>query len=249
MSGHSKWSSIKHKKGLKDARRGKLFTKLIREVTVAAKHGGGDPASNSRLRLAVQAARDQNMPLDTVNRAIARGAGGGDGIDYEEVIYEGYGPANVAVVIEALTDNRNRTVASLRQTFGKFNGNMGATNSVQFMFDRKGTLLISKDAIGEDQLTEHVLEVGAEDLDTSGEDYFVICAPEDFARVKTYLEEQGVPILSAELTRLPQTQVPIADKQQAEAVLNFLDMLEDDDDVQNVFANFDIDDAVLAELS
>jgi len=249
MSGHSKWSSIKHKKGLKDAKRGKLFTKLIREVTVAARMGGGDPAANPRLRLAVGVARENNMPQDTITRAIARGAGGGDDTHYEEVVYEGYGPAKVAVVIEALTDNRNRTVASIRHTFGKYNGSLGSTNSVQFMFDRKGTLLIAKEAVDEDRLTELVLEAEADDLDASGEEYFITCEPEHLEAVRSHLEEAGVPVLAAELSRLPQTRVPIADREEAQKVLQFLETLEEDDDVQKVFANFDMDDALLAELA
>ncbi|MDH5752497.1 MAG: YebC/PmpR family DNA-binding transcriptional regulator [Deltaproteobacteria bacterium] len=248
MSGHSKWSSIKHKKAAVDAKRGKIFTKLIREITVAAKMGGGDMEANPRLRLAVGVARGKNMPKDTIDRAIKKGAGGNDGVDFEEVIYEGYGPHNVAVVVEALTDNRNRTASSIRHVFTKHNGNLGATNSVQYMFDRKGTFTLSKDAGDEDTITEWVLESGADDLEDDGDTWFVTCALENFDSVKTYLEEKGLDISEAELQRLPQTKVNLTDKEQAQKVLGFLELLEEDDDVQKVFANFEIDENLLAEL-
>lgn len=249
MSGHSKWSSIKHKKAATDAKRGKVFTKLIREITVAAKMGGEDPSANPRLRAAIQSARGQNMPMDTVNRAIKKGAGGNDGLDYEEVIYEGFGPSNVAVVISALTDNRNRTIASIRTAFNKFNGTLGSPNSVLHMFDRKGTLQIEKSVVDEDTLTEVILEAGAEDLDTSGEDYLVISEIDAFEEVKSALEEKGWPIKEAQLSQLPHSRTIISDREDAEKVMNFLDMLEEDDDIQRIFTNFDIDDAILAELS
>jgi YebC/PmpR family DNA-binding regulatory protein len=249
MSGHSKWSSIKHKKAAQDARRGKLFTKLIREVTVAARHGGGDPEANPRLRLAINQARNNNMPMDTINRAIAKGSGTADGEDYEEVIYEGYGPNNVAVVIEALTDNRNRTIASIRHTFGKHNGNLGATNSVQYMFERKGTLTVPKEGLDEDALTEYVLEGGGEDLEDQEDSFLVICPLEAFESLRSLLEEKGVTIGSAELQRLPQARVTLSSKEDAEKVLTFLEALEEDDDVQKVFSNLDIDEAILAELT
>ena len=249
MSGHSKWSSIKHKKAAVDAKRGKIFTKLIREITVAAKRGGAELEANPRLRLAVNNARSQNMPGDTIQRAITKGAGGTDGADFEEVIYEGYGPNNIAVVIETLTDNRNRTVASLRFAFQKHNGNMGATNSVQYMFDRKGTLLISKEAIDEETLTEYILEAGAEDLEDQGDHFLVISPLESFETVKNFLEQKEVALAAADLQRLPQTRVVIDSKEEAEKVISFLDVLEEDDDVQKVFSNFDIDEATLQELS
>ncbi len=248
MSGHSKWSSIKHKKAAADAKRGKAFTKLIREITVAAKHGGGDQEANPRLRLAVVQARGQNMPNDTIQRAINKGVGGNDGVDFEEVIYEGYGPNNVAVVIEALTDNRNRTIASIRTAFGKYDGNLGATNSVQYMFDRKGTFVVSKEAIDEETLTEYILDAGAEDLEDQGDSFLVIAEMDTFEVVKSYLEDKNVPLESAELQRLPQTRVPIDSKEDAEKVIHFLELLEDDDDVQKVFSNFDIAEGILAEL-
>jgi len=249
MSGHSKWSSIKHKKAATDAKRGKIFTKLIREVTVAAKAGGGDPEANPRLRLAVDKARAQNMPNDTIQRAIKKGVGGNDGVEYEEVIYEGYGPSQIAVVIEALTDNRNRTAAAIRHTFTKFNGNLGATNSVQYMFDRKGTVTVPKEKVDEETLTEHILEGGAEDLEDQGDAFMVICPMENFEEVKAYLDQKGIDSESAELQRLPQTRVTVSEKEEAEKVLGFLDALEEDDDVQKVFSNFDIDEDVMAELA
>ncbi len=248
MSGHSKWSTIKHKKAGKDARRGKLFTKLIREITVAAKAGGGDVKANPRLRLAVNNARGNSMPTDTINRAISKGVGGADGVEYEQVTYEGYGPSNIAVVVEALTDNRNRTAASLRTAFHKHNGNLGSTNTVMYMFARKGLLRIPKDATDEDKLTEIILEAGAEDLDTEGPDFVVTCPVEALEDVKAALERQSIAIRTSELAHVPQTKVMIDDKEKAEQVLGFLDILEEDDDVQNVFSNFDIPDSVLAEL-
>jgi len=249
MSGHSKWSSIKHKKAAADSKRGKVFTKLIREITSAARQGGADPGANPRLRLAMDKARASNMPNDTVQRAISKGSGEDDGVNYEEVIYEGYGPASVAVVIEALTDNRNRTASTIRTAFTKANGNLGGTNSVQYMFDRKGTFAVRKDAMDEDTLTEHALEAGAENLADDGDTWLLTCPLEDFDAVRTALEEAGVPLDSAELQRLPQTRVTISNREDAEKVLTFLETLEEDDDVQKVFSNFDIDEQLLAELA
>ena len=249
MSGHSKWSTIKHKKGAKDAKRGKLFTKLIREITVAAKAGGDDPETNPRLRTAVTTARGSNMPTDTIARAIKKGAGGNDGVDYEEIVYEGYGPHNAAVVVEALTDNRNRTASSVRATFTKYAGNLGSTNSVLYMFDHVGTIRVNQEGIDEDTLTEHVLEGGGEDLETDGEQFVIRTALEQFDAVKTYLESKGVTIAEAELIWHPQTKVVISDPEKAEKVINFLEALEDDDDVQKVHTNLDIDQAVLEQIA
>jgi len=249
MSGHSKWSSIKHRKAAVDSKRGKIFTKIIREITVAAKIGGPDPDANPRLRAAVLNARGQNMPNDTVARAIKKGSGGNDGVDYEEVTYEGFGPANVAVVVEALTDNRNRTIASIRTAFNKYNGSLGSSNSVLFMFDRKGSVLIPQSAIDEDSLTETVLEAGGEDLELIGEDYQIICSIEDFEVVKSAIDAKGLPVKESGLTHVPQNKTVISEKEDAEKVMNFIDMLEEDDDVQKVYTNFDIDDKLLAEFS
>ena len=249
MSGHSKWSSIKHKKGAKDARRGKLFSKLIREITVAAKMGGAELDANPRLRQAVNNARAANLPQDTVMRAVTKGAGGADGVDYAEVIYEGYGPHNAAVVIEALTDNRNRTASSIRSTFSKYDGNLGASNSVLFMFDHVGTIVIDRSAIDEDTLTDYVLEAGGEDLESGDEGYIVSTRLEAFEPVKSFLESKGLEIKESELIWQPQSKVMIGDKAQAERVINFLEALEDDDDVQKVHTNLDIDQNVLTELA
>ncbi|MCH8884335.1 MAG: YebC/PmpR family DNA-binding transcriptional regulator [SAR324 cluster bacterium] len=249
MSGHSKWSSIKHKKGAKDARRGKLFSKLIREITVAAKMGGGELDANPRLRQAINNARAANLPQDTAMRAVTKGAGGADGVDYAEVIYEGYGPHNAAVVIEALTDNRNRTASSIRSTFSKYDGNLGASNSVLFMFDHVGTIVIDRSAIDEDTLTDYVLEAGGEDLESGDEGYIVSTRLEAFEPVKSFLESKGLEIKESELIWQPQSKVMIGDKAQAERVINFLEALEDDDDVQKVHTNLDIDQNVLTELA
>ena len=249
MSGHSKWSSIKHKKAAQDAKRGKIFTKLIREITVAARAGGGDPGGNPRLRAAIQTARGQNMPMDTINRAVSKGAGGTDGDSYEEVIYEGFGPGNVAVVIRTLTDNRNRTIAAIRTAFNKFNGTLAAANAVQHMFDRKGVLVIPRSAVDEETLTEWILEAGAEDLEVGEEEYLVTCSVEEFEEVKAALEARELALESAELALLPTMRVEIGNREEAEKVLNFLDMLEDEDDVQQVFSNFDIPPEILAELA
>ena len=249
MSGHSKWSTIKHRKAAIDSKRAKIFTKLIREITVAAKMGGGDMDANSRLRLAIAVARGQNMPNDTIQRAIAKGTGAGDTANYEQVIYEGYGPNNVAVVIEALTDNRNRTASTIRTAFGKNGGSMGATNSVQYMFARKGTFRLEKSAGDEDTLTEWVLDAGADDLEDEGDAWFITCSLAAFDKVRTYLEGKGAKILSGELQRIPQTLVKLTDKEQATKVLAFLEALEDDDDVQKVFSNADLDERLMGELA
>jgi YebC/PmpR family DNA-binding regulatory protein len=249
MSGHSKWSSIKHKKAAQDAKRGKVFTKLIREITAAARRGGGDADGNPRLRLALDKARAANVPNDTTQRAIAKGVGGGEGDDFQEVVYEGYGPAKVAVVIEALTDNRNRTASTIRTAFTKHHGSLGSTNSVQYMFERKGTFRVAKAALDEETLTDYVLEAGADDLQDDGESWLVTCPLEAFDTVRAYLEGKAVALEAAELARLPQTRVTIEDRELAEQVLSFLDALEEDDDVQKVFSNFDIDERLLEELA
>jgi YebC/PmpR family DNA-binding regulatory protein len=248
MSGHSKWSSIKHKKAAVDAKRGKIFTKLIREITVAARIGGGDPEANPRLRLALDKARGQNLPNDTVRRAIAKGVGEEDGESYEEVIYEGYGPHRIAVVVEALTDNRNRTASSIRHTFTKFDGNLGSSNSVLYMFDHRGVLTVSADAIDEDTLTEYALEAGVEDLEREEDTYYLTCPFAQLGPVRAFLEGKEVPVESAELQRLPQMRVLIEDKEEAQKVLSFLETLEEDDDVQKVYSNLDLPEPLLAEL-
>lgn len=249
MSGHSKWSTIKHRKGAQDAKRGKIFTKLIKEITIAARLGGGDIDANPRLRAAVANAKGQSMPKDNIERAIKKGTGDLEGSSYEEILYEGYGPSNVAIIVETMTDNRNRTIASVRSTFGKMGGNLGSSNSVQYMFDRFGLIYVEKSTIGEDELTEIVIEAGAEDINTSDpERYEVITAATDFAQVRGELEDKGVVMAEANLGWVPQNRVEIDDLKKAEQVMRLIDTLEDNDDVQSVFSNFDISDAVIEQM-
>ncbi len=238
MSGHNKWSTIKHKKGAADAKRGKIFTKLIKEISIAAKLGGGDPAANPRLRTAIDKAKGENMPKDNIERAIKKGAGGMEGVTYEEIVYEGYGPGGVAVLVEVMTDNRNRTVSEVRSIFTKANGNMGETGCVAWMFDQRGLILYDR-SVDFDQLFEAALEAGAEDVAEADEQLEVITDPAAFIEVREALEAKGFKHLSAEITMIPQTMVPLEGKQ-AESMLRLMDRLEDNDDVQNVYANFDI---------
>ncbi len=246
MAGHSKWANIKHRKGAQDAKRGKVFTKLIKEITVAAKIGGGDLEGNPRLRTAVDKAKSENMPKDTIDRAIKKGTGGLDGVDYEEGTFEGYGPGGVAVIVEFMTDNRTRTVADVRHIFNKHNGSLGVTGSVSFLFDRKG--LIAFDTEQDfDTIFEAALEAGAEDVKDEEDAYEVITDPTDFMAVRDALEEQDLTWSSAEITMIPQTVVALEGKP-AEQMLKMMDKLEDNDDVQNVYANFDISDEVIAEV-
>lgn len=241
MSGHSKWHSIKHKKAKEDAKRGKIFTKLTRELITAARIGGGDPEKNPRLRNAIAAARAGNLPMDNIQRAIKRGTGEIEGVSYEEGTFEGYGPGGVAVMIEVLTDNRNRTVSDLRRIFLKGGGNLGESGCVSWMFDRKGVLNVPKDTISEDDLIEMMIETGAEDV--RGEEdsaiYEVYCDPSVFESVKKALKERDVSIEYSEVTMIPQSTVKLLSKQ-AEQMLKLMTALEDNDDVQHVYANFDI---------
>ena len=249
MSGHSKWSTIKHRKAAQDAKRGKVFTKLIKELTIAARMGGSELDANPRLRTAVANAKSQSMPKDNIDRAIKKGVGELDGVIYEEIIYEGYGPHNVAIIVEVMTDNRNRSIASVRHAFNKYNGNLGSANSVQYMFDRLGSIIVNKTVIDEDSLTELILEAGAEDLKTENPDSFqVITAPEDFDLVRSYLEEKDVAMLSAEVIWNPQNRVEIDELKKAEQEIQLIEILEDDDDVNSVHSNFDISENVMAEL-
>jgi len=238
MSGHNKWSTIKHKKGAADAKRGKIFTKIIKEISVAAKLGGGDPAANPRLRTAIDKAKGENMPKDNIERAIKKGTGGMEGVTYEEIVYEGYGPGGVAVLVEVMTDNRNRTVSDVRSIFTKCNGNMGEAGCVAWMFDKKGLILYDK-SVDFDQLFESALEAGAEDVVEADEQIEVITEPSGFMEVRDALESKGFKHQSAEVTMIPQTQIVLEGKQ-AESMLKMMDRLEDCDDVQNVYANFDI---------
>jgi YebC/PmpR family DNA-binding regulatory protein len=241
MSGHSKWSTIKHKKGAADAKRGRLFTKLIKEITMSAKVGGGSIESNPRLRSAVAAAKKASMPSDNIDKAIKRGTGELEGVTYEEITYEGYGPGGAAILVEAMTDNKNRTTAEIRHLLTKYGGNMGAAGSVAFQFHKKGTLSVEKSAASEDALMELALEAGAEDFKTDDADaYEIITDPGAFEAVKAKLEEKKIPVQTAEIQMVPQSTVAVADK--GPALLKLLDMLEDNDDVQKVWSNGDIED-------
>lgn len=246
MSGHSKWASIKHKKGAADAKRGQLFTKLIKEITAAAKAGGGSPEGNPRLRLAVAKAKEANMPKDNIEKAIKRGTGELPGIVYEEVAYEGYAPGGVAVLVEALTDNKNRTTAEVRNLFSRNGGNLAGAGSVAWIFQKKGYLLIDKSRIEEDRLMEIVVGAGAEDLQSGGVAYEITTPPKDFEAVKQALANAGIEWQSADLTMLPSSTVPINDESAAKKILSFMDALEEHDDVSHAYANFDIPDPILA---
>ncbi len=238
MSGHNKWSTIKHKKGAADAKRGKIFTKIIKEISVAAKLGGGDPAANPRLRTAVDKAKAENMPKDNIERAIKKGTGGMEGVVYEEIVYEGYGPGGAAVLVEVMTDNRNRSVSDIRSIFTKNNGNMGESGCVSWMFSKKGLITFEKN-IDFDQLFEAAIEAGAEDVTEEDEQFEVTTDPSSFIEVRESLAAKGLKPVNAEITMIPQTLVPLEGKQ-AESMIRLMDRLEDNDDVQNVYSNFDI---------
>jgi YebC/PmpR family DNA-binding regulatory protein len=246
MAGHSKWANIKHRKGAQDAKRGKIFTKLIKEITVAAKIGGGDLEANARLRLAVDKGKQANMPKDNIERAIKKGTGDLDGVTYEEGTFEGYGPGGVAVIVEFLTDNRTRTVADVRHAFNKFGGSLGVSGSVAFMFDRKGQIIFGEESDFE-TVFEAALEAGAEDVKEEDGIIEVVTSPTDFESVRNTLAEQGLPCQSAEITMIPQNRNPISGKQ-AESLMKMIDILEDNDDVQNVHANFDISDEEMESI-
>ncbi|MBI5584394.1 MAG: YebC/PmpR family DNA-binding transcriptional regulator [Deltaproteobacteria bacterium] len=247
MSGHSKWSTIKRKKGAADAKRGKAFSKVIKEITVAARMGGGDPSGNPRLRAAVLAAKAENMPKDNIDRAIKKGTGDLDGVAYEETIYEGYGPGGVAILVQVLTDNKNRTVSEVRHIFTKNGGSMGESGSVAWLFDKKGCLVFEKGGVDEEALMEWGLEAGVEDIREQEKEWEVITAPESFEEIRSGLEGKPLVPQSAELTMLPKTTVTL-DGKQAEQMLRMMEALEDNDDVQQVYANFDIPDNVLEAL-
>jgi YebC/PmpR family DNA-binding regulatory protein len=248
MSGHSKWATIKHQKGAKDARRGKLFAKLIRAIEVAARTGGATPEGNPTLADAVQKAKDNSVPNDTIERAIKRGAGDLEGQQLELVTYEGYGPGGVAMLVEALTDNRNRTASAVRHAFAKGGGNMAEAGSVAYLFNRKGQIVIPAEGVDEDRVMEVALEAGAEDV-SSGDDGFVVTtAPNDLREVRAAFDRAGIAYQSAEVTMVPTLNVPL-DREGAVKVLRLLDALEDLDDTQDVYSNFDIPDDVMAEVS
>ncbi len=248
MSGHSKWHSIRHKKAAVDAKRGKLFTKVIKEISVAARIGGGDLESNPRLRTAVQSAKSVNMPLDNINRAVKKGTGELPGQSYEATTYEGYGPGGVAVFIEVLTDNKNRSVAEIRHLLAKHGGNLGETGSVNWIFERKGYVAIAAGKVEEEALLEVALEAGAEDMQSGEEGFEIYTSFEDFYKVRDAIEQAGIDVDSAQLTMIPSNSVSLEGRV-AERMLHLMDALEDHDDVQNVFANFEIDDAQLEALA
>jgi YebC/PmpR family DNA-binding regulatory protein len=250
MSGHSKWSSIKHKKGAADAKRGKLFSKLSRALIVAAREGGADPAANLALANAIEKARSYSMPKDTIERAIARGSrADSDADSFEQVTYEGYGPNGVAVIVEALTDNRNRTAADVRAAFTKHDGNLGGSGSVAWLFERRGLILVDADGVDEDDLTLAAAEGGAEDVERDGSSFRVTSAPEDLTSVRETIEASGLTVDSSELTLVPKTTVSLEDESAAKKTLRLIDALEENDDVQEVYANFDIPERVMEAVA
>ena len=250
MSGHSKWSSIKHKKGAADAKRGKLFSKLSRAIIVAAKEGGPDPAGNLALQNAVEKARSYSMPKENIERAIARGSGAdADAQAFETVVYEGYGPSGVAVIVEALTDNRNRTASDVRHLFSKHDGNLGGSGAVAWLFERRGIVLVDADGTDEDDLTLAAAEGGADDVRRDGSSFEVVAAPETLSAVREAIEQAGIEVQSAELTMVPKTTVEVSEEGTAKKILRLVDALEENDDVQDVYANFDIPERVLEAVA
>ena len=248
MSGHSKWATIRHKKGAADAKRGKIFTRLIKEVMVAARMGGGNPDGNPRLRAAVLAAKAENMPKENIDRAIKKGTGELEGVNYEEITYEGYGPAGVAVLVDIMTDNRNRTASEVRHIFSRNNGNLGEAGCVSWMFNKQGSIVLDKKIMPEEELMELALDAGAEDVKDQEDQFEVITSPEEFLNVKAVFDEKGITYELAEVTMSAQTTVRIEDAKTAQQILKLMDTLEDQDDVQNVYANFDIPDAIMESL-
>ncbi len=250
MSGHSKWHSIKHKKAREDAKRGKIFSKLIRELTVSARMGGGDPAMNPRLRTAIDRAKAENMPADNIERAIKKGTGELEGARYEEHTYEGYGPGGTAILVEVMTDNKNRCTAEIRHIFSKLNGNLGENGCVSWLFEKKGYFLVPADGVDEETLMEVALEAGAEDIveDEEGNQFEITTPPEAFSAVKEALDARNIAYQNAEITMIPKNTVRLEGKE-AEQALKLMDALEDNDDVQHVYANFDISPEVMESLS
>jgi YebC/PmpR family DNA-binding regulatory protein len=248
MSGHSKWATIKHKKGALDAKRGKIFTRLIKEISIAAKNGGGDPDSNPRLRTAILAAKSENMPADNIKRAIQRGTGELPGVNFEEFALEGYGPGGVAVLLDINTDNRNRTVSEIRHVFGKNGGNMASAGAVSYLFHKKGDIVIPKSASSEDDLMGIVLEAGADDLRDDGDNWEVVTEPGSFEAVVEAVKKAGIEPASASVAMIPQNYIKL-EGQQASTMIRLMEALEEHDDVQNVHANFDIDQKLLEEVA
>ncbi len=249
MAGHSKWHNIRHKKARMDAKRGQIFTKLIREITVAARQGGGDPEFNPRLRMAIEKAKEHNMPMENIERAIKRGTGELEGVTYEEVTYEGYGPEGVAIIVECLTDNRNRTTGEVRHIFSKYGGNLGTTGCVSFLFEEKGVIQVPKSEYTEEEIFEKAIEAGAEDVITEDDYYEIRTEPKELYAVKEALENMGVKIEKAELTKIPTTTVEIKDEETAAKLMKLLDALEDNDDVQKVYANFDMSSQLMEKVT
>jgi YebC/PmpR family DNA-binding regulatory protein len=248
MSGHSKWHQIRRKKAVTDARRGKVFTQIIKEITIAAKMGGGDPAGNPRLRLAIEKAKANNMPADNIKRAIMKGTGELPGMSYEDVTYEAYGPGGAALIIECVTDNKVRTVSELRHIFDRNHGKLASTGSVAFQFHRKGVISLPKSAVDEDELMGIILDAGAEDLKSEDDSYTVLCPPERFEEVKKAIERRNLKVDHAELQLVPENTVKVEGKD-AELLLKLMEAIEDHDDVQHVYSNFEIDDKVMANLA
>lgn len=248
MAGHSKWANIKHKKGAADAKRGKVFTKLIKEITVAARMGGGDPTANPRLRQAIAAARSENMPKDNMEKAIKKGTGELEGVNYEEIVYEGYGPGGAAVIVESLTDNKNRAVADIRHIFSKNNGNLGANGCVAWMFDKKGIFVVDKDKADEDTLMEVAIDAGAEDVKDEGDSFEVLTEPDDFDAVKEALDAASIEYHSSEVTKIAQNDSKLEGKD-AEQMFKLMMALDDCDDVQKVYTNADIPQEVVEAMS
>jgi len=246
MSGHSKWHTIKHKKGAADAKRGRVFTKIIKEITVAARVGGGDPNANPRLRTVLAAAKAANMPKDNIEKAIKKGTGELAGVSYDEVSYEGYGPGGVAMFVQALTDNRNRTLPEIRHLFSKFGGNLGESNCVGWMFEKKGYLIVGKSTANEDTLMEVVIEAGGDDVREDGDNWEIFTPPDRLEQVREAIAGRGIAIGSAEVSMVPKNTIKVEGKK-AQQVLAMMEGLEEHDDVQNVWANFDIDDAEIGE--
>ncbi len=248
MSGHSKWHSIRHKKAKEDQKRGKIFSRLIRELQIAARLGGADPESNPRLRQAVMTAKAANMPNDNIERAIKKGAGGGEADAIEEISFEGYGPAGVALMVETMTDNRKRTVAEVRHVLDRHNGKMGEAGCVSWMFEKRGLIVVEKEAGDEDTVMEAALDAGADDVQDAGESWEVITDPQEFEAVKKTFDDKGIPVTMAQVSMIPQTTVKLSGKD-AEQMIKLMEAFEDHDDVQNVYANFDISDEEMERLS
>ncbi len=249
MSGHSKWATIKRKKGKADQERGKIFTRHIKEITIAAREGGGDPAGNPRLRTAIASAKAVNMPQDNIKRAILKGTGELPGVKYESVTYEGYGPNGVAIYMEVMTDNKNRTVSEVRHILTRYGGNLGSAGCVAWMFDKKGIITVDTEVVDEDTLMEICMENGAIDISSTSGAYEIITEPNDLDDCRMALEKRGIPMVSAEVTMIPQNSVRIDKENDASSMLKMVDALEENDDVQKVYTNFDIDEAVLEKLA